>query len=242
MAGGGIVPAMRNAFAAARDSKRTELGNRYGGTYEAGRPGRWAELGWPPRGRNHRPGQRLGQAAGGTDVWLRDGSPVVIRQIRAADAPLVADIFAQLSPTSRWMRFLGPRSALSAAELHYLTDVDHDDHEALAAIDRLGGRGVGDARYIRHAGDPQAAEVAITVVDAWHRRGLGTELLAQLSVRARQAGISRLTGLASAHNVAIAALLRTTSARVTGREADTVEYEITLATQADQRWAVPRPR
>jgi hypothetical protein len=38
MAGRGIVPAMRNAFAAARDSKRTELGDRYGGTYEAARP------------------------------------------------------------------------------------------------------------------------------------------------------------------------------------------------------------
>ena len=165
---------------------------------------------------------------GALSAQLRDGSLVLIRQIHAADVPLVADIFRQLSDDSRWMQFLAAKKELSAAELRYLTDVDHHDHEALAALD-LAGRGVGVSRYIRHTADPQAAEVAVTVADGWQRRGLGTELLIQLAERARQEGIGRLTAVASTGNAAAAGLLRTMHASTVGREYGTVEYEINLA-------------
>jgi RimJ/RimL family protein N-acetyltransferase len=121
---------------------------------------------------------------------------------------------------------------LSAAELRYFTDVDHHDHEALAALDRAGRHGVGIARYVRDADDPQAAEIAVTIIDDWHGRGLGTELLARLSDRARCEGIRRFTALADAGNVAVAALLRNAGARLIGRGPGTVEYEITLTREA----------
>jgi RimJ/RimL family protein N-acetyltransferase len=160
-------------------------------------------------------------------VMLRDGSQVVIRQVQGADAPLLADGFARLSATSRWMRFLTPKNELSPAELRYFTDVDHHDHEALGAL-RRDGRGVGIARYIRHAADSGAADIAVTIVDAWQGRGLGTELLVQLSDRARQEGIHRFTALVAAENEAVAGLLRTMRASLVGREANTLEYEIPL--------------
>jgi len=158
---------------------------------------------------------------------LRDGSAVLIRQVQATDAPLLADIFARLSATSRWMRFLAAKNHLTEAELRYLTDLDHNNHEALAALDQ-GGRGVGVARYIRLAHDPQAAEIAIAVVDDWHRRGLGTQLLTHLSVRARRAGIYRFTALTAASNTAINGLLHTFGAGLLHSDADTEEYEISL--------------
>ena len=46
-------------------------------------------------------------------ITLRDGSPVLIRQIRAADTPLVAGIFDRLSDASRWLQFLGTKKELS---------------------------------------------------------------------------------------------------------------------------------
>ena len=159
---------------------------------------------------------------------LRDGSKVLIRQVRSTDARLLADGFARLSPRSRQLRFLTIKRQLSSAELRYLTEVDHHDHEALVALNRADGRGVGIARYIRHAGDPYAADIAVTIVDDWQGRGLGTELLARLSDRARQEGIHRFTALVAAENVAVARLLRTMCARVTGRESNTLEYEIAL--------------
>jgi RimJ/RimL family protein N-acetyltransferase len=181
----------------------------------------------------------------GRTVVLRAGPAVLIRQVRSTDAALLADGFGRLSAASRQMRFLGVKKELSAAELRYLTDVDHHDHEALAALDRAGGQGVGIARYVRDAGDPRAAEVAITIVDDWQGRGLGTELLAALSDRARQEGICRLTALADAGNVAVAALLRNAGARLVSRGRGTVEYEIALACGTEGSEALgasPRPR
>jgi hypothetical protein len=83
-------------------------------------------------------GRRLIGVPEGRPVVLRDGSAVLIRQVRSTDAPLLADGFARLSAASRQMRFLGVKKELSAAELRYFTDVDHHDHEALAALDRAG--------------------------------------------------------------------------------------------------------
>ena len=159
---------------------------------------------------------------------LRDGSAVLIRPVRSTDAPLLADGFARLSARSRQLRFLGPKTALSQGELRYLTNVDHRDHEALGALNAADGRGVGIARYVRDAGDPRAAEIGVTIVDDWHGRGLGRELLARLSDRARQAGIARFTATVSSGNAAMGHLLRSLDAVLTGRDHGIVEYDIPL--------------
>jgi RimJ/RimL family protein N-acetyltransferase len=192
----------------------------------------------PAAGPAQAAGRRLADVPEGRTVVLRAGSAVLIRQVRSTDAALLADGFGRLSAASRQMRFLGVKKELSAAELRYLTDVDHRDHEALAALDRAGGQGVGIARYVRDAGDPQAAEIAVTIVDDWQGRGLGTELLARLSDRARQEGIHRFTALADAGNVAVAVLLRNAGGRLVCRGRGTVEYEVTLARRAEgsQAW------
>jgi RimJ/RimL family protein N-acetyltransferase len=187
-----------------------------------------AEAAAARQARQARAGRRQAGVTAGSRTVLRDGSHVLIRPVRSSDAPLLADGFTRLSATSRWMRFLTPKKELSPAELRYLTDLDHHDHEALGALDHGNGRGVGIARYIRHTGDPYAADIAVTIVDAWQGRGLGTELLARLSDRARHEGIHRFTALVAAENVAVARLLRNMCARVTGRESNTLEYEIAL--------------
>ena len=172
--------------------------------------------------------RRSRPATESTQVVLPDGSRVLIRPVRSADAPLLADGFARLSDRSRRMRFLGPKDELTEAELRYFTDVDHHDHEALGALDRAGGSGVGVARYIRDRDDPHAAEIAVTVVDDWQGRGLGAELLAQLSGRACQEGIRRFTAAVAADNAAMAGLLRNFGGEQVSREFGTDEYEIVL--------------
>ena len=174
-------------------------------------------------------------------VALRDGSEVVIRPVRSADAPLLADGFARLSPRSRRMRFLYTKDELTPAELRYFTDIDHHHHEALGALDHRGGSGVGVARYVRDTGDPQSAEIAVTVADEWQGRGLGAALLAQLARRARTEGIRRFTALVSADNEAMAGLLRGVCARVVGRGDGTVEYEITLVPSGEPCDGLPAP-
>jgi len=212
-----ITPAAEPAWAGGRGCARTA---RHARAVSAVR--RYA------RSRRLAAGRRQTRVPEGGPVVLRDGSAVLIRPVRSADAPLLADGFARLSAASRQMRFLGVKKELPAAELRYLTDVDHHDHEALVALDRAGGQGVGIVCYVRDASDSQAAEIAVTIVDAWQRRGLGTELLARLSDRARSEGIRRFTALADAGNAAAAAGLRKAGARLVRRGRGTVEYEITL--------------
>jgi len=170
-----------------------------------------------------------GRPSEGRPVRLRDGSAVLIRPVRPEDAGLLEDGFAGLSDRSRRLRFLGPKASLSAAELRYFTDVDHRDHEALGALDHARGGGVGIARYVRDREDPHAAEIAVTVIDGWQGRGLGTELLARLSERACQEGIRRFTAAVAADNAAMTGLLRNLGADVVGREFGTLEYEMALA-------------
>ena len=190
---------------------------------EAARQRRQARAGRPQPGTP--PGNR---------VVLRDGSGVLIRPLRSTDAPLLADGFTRLSATSRWMRFLTAKRELSPAELRYLTDLDHHDHEALGALDQGDGRGVGIARYVRSGDDPCAADIAVTVVDDWQGRGLGTELLARLSDRALDEGIHRFTALVAAENEVAGRLLRKIRASLVGRESSTLEYEIALVPGAEQ--------
>jgi RimJ/RimL family protein N-acetyltransferase len=162
-------------------------------------------------------------------VVLRDGSAVLIRPVRGADAPLLADGFARLSERSRRLRFLGRKTTLTEADLRYLTAVDHHDQEALGAMDHVRGGGVGIARYVRDRENPAAAEIAITIADDWQGRGLGTELLARLSEPAREEGIRRFTVVVAADNAAVAGLLRSSGASLVHRESGIAEYAIELA-------------
>jgi len=76
---------------------------------------------------------------------------------------------------------------------------------------------VGIARYVRDRENPAAAEIAVTIVDDWQGRGLGTELLARLSERAREEGIRRFTAVVADGNPAASGLLRSSGANLVHR-------------------------
>lgn len=162
---------------------------------------------------------------------LADGSEVIIRKLTPADAPVLAEAFERLSHESRDHRFLSAKPSLSPRELRYLTEVDGHFHEALGAVDPVTGQGVGVARFVRLDDSSPVADVAVTVVDAWQRRGLGTLLLEELSERARAEGIERYTALVSDENAAVVSLLHGIGAHVLDADSasGTVAYEIDLA-------------
>ena len=166
----------------------------------------------------------------GRAVALRDGSSVVVRPVRPDDRELLLAGFERLGPESRYQRFLAPMAELTDDIVTYLTDVDHHDHEALAAIDAATGEGVGVARFVRCASRPDTAEAAVTVIDDWQGRGVGTLLLDRLAERAREEGMARFTALLLAENREMLELLDAIgSVRVVDRQSGTVEIEAELA-------------
>lgn len=166
-----------------------------------------------------------------TLVELRDGSRVLIRQVHRDDAPLLEEGFSRLSAESRRSRFLVDKKRLSPKELSYFTHIDHHDHEAIGARDATDGRGLGIARFIRDPENPEVAEVAVAVVDDWQKRGLASELLSRLFVRAREEGIRHFTALVAEENEAVAGLLHSLGAevRVVEHDAGAISYVITPA-------------
>jgi GNAT superfamily N-acetyltransferase len=160
---------------------------------------------------------------------LPDGAAVTIRPLTPADGAELRRGLEHLSPRSAYRRFLGTPPTLNGRVLHYLTDVDHINHEALGAEDPRTGHGIAVARYIRDPERPTHAELAIAIADAWQRRGLGSLLLAALAARARANGITTLTGLVLADNAGMLKLfdhLGPTRRHDAG--AGTVEVEVDL--------------
>ncbi len=165
----------------------------------------------------------------GAPIALRDGSHVRIRQGRRADRELLLRGFQRLSPESRYRRFLAPMPRLPGAAVRHLTDIDHHDHEAMIALDETGTEALGDAFYVRDPERSGAAEVAVTVVDDWQGRGLGTLLLEVISARAREEGVRTFTAWMLARNQEMMDLFHHLGpVQVLDREAGTVEIEVAI--------------
>ena len=160
---------------------------------------------------------------------LRDGARIEIRPIRPDDREELADGVRRMSPESRYRRFFAPTDELGESELRYLTDVDHNDHEALVAVEPGNGHGIGVARFIRLPSDPEAAEIAVGVVDSWHRRGVASALLRRLTERAREEGIERFNAEILTENRPMLDLIHELGdVRVKRRGQGEVEVEIEL--------------
>ena len=132
-------------------------------------------------------------------VELRDETRIDVRPIEPGDRERLHRAFHRLSPESRYRRFFAPLTDLSERDLSYLTEIDHHDHEALAALDPATGEIVGVARYVR-GDEPDLAEASIVVADDWQHRGVATALLERLAPLAREAGITHFVALVLSEN------------------------------------------
>ena len=140
-------------------------------------------------------------------VRLHSGDLVRIRQVQPGDVQALARAYAKLSEESRYRRFFTAMPELSGSLLHAAAEVDHENHEALVALPLLSGEIVGECRFVRLPDRPDTADLAVTVTDAWQRRGLASALLARLSARALEAGITYFTAEILAENRTVLGLL-----------------------------------
>ena len=144
------------------------------------------------------------------EFFLRDGTPAMIWPLLPTDADMLREGFRRLSPDSRQRRFLAALDQLDDPMIRLLVDsVDGVHHIALLliALPPEGEEGpVGVAHLVQGPADPASAEIAVTVLDDWQRRGVGTALVSALLQR-RPAAVTRLRTLVAADNRASLALL-----------------------------------
>jgi acetyltransferase len=158
--------------------------------------------------------------ADGVSGEMEDGTPFVVRPIRASDADALETAFQSMSPRSRYLRFFTVRQQLGEAMTKKLTELDHDTHRAWVILDpsepsdvgTSEGRGVAVARLITVEGEPTVAEAALAVVDDHQGRGFGKVLLRLLMGTASDTGIKFLRFETLQENTGIQALLRDTDA------------------------------
>jgi GNAT superfamily N-acetyltransferase len=130
------------------------------------------------------------------------------RALEPTDMHRLADLYAGLSPRSRFLRFMSPIHHLPDRALEHLANIDHYRHEAIGAFDRDGL--VGSAHWFRSEAHPRQADLAIEVADNYQRRGVGSQLLRLLARRARARGIGVFGATLLAENTGAIALIRAT--------------------------------
>ncbi|MDQ4005682.1 MAG: GNAT family N-acetyltransferase, partial [Actinomycetota bacterium] len=171
-----------------------------------------------------------------TEVSLRDGTLVRLRPVVPEDKGYIVEGFRRLSPESRYRRFMAPLAELSEAQLRELTEIDYEDHFALIALslDEADTPGMGVSRYVRDREEPDVAEAAVTVIDDYHGRGLGTLLLQALGAVALEHGIKRFRGYVLENNRPIREVLAALGATVHHDSAGLVRVDIDLPATADE--------
>ncbi len=124
----------------------------------------------------------------------KKGIEIFLRPVKLADEPLLKEFFYSLSDQSIYRRFISVRTDMPHERLQEFVVIDYTKEMVILAVLQHEERDVvvGVGQY---GIDEQShtAEVALVVRDEHQNRGVGTELLAYLTVLAKRAGLLGFT-------------------------------------------------
>ena len=114
-----------------------------------------------------------------------------------------------LSERSRYLRFMLALKTITPQMVSRFTQIDYDREMALIALvpGKDAERQVAVGRYVADP-DGSSCEFAIVVADAWHMKGIATELLRRLIDIARDRRIRRMEGIVLRENQGMLGLAR----------------------------------
>ena len=141
---------------------------------------------------------------------LRAGS------VRPHNKKQISEGLRDMSPETIRNRFLGSKREFSEQELQYLTQLDGWNHYAIGIEERLQRRGVAIIRLVRSSHSDTEAEVAITIIDEYQRKGLGSFLMDLITLAALERNIRTLSFTFLPQNEAIAKLIKRMGVPVPG--------------------------
>lgn len=126
---------------------------------------------------------------------LADGTNIKIRPIRPEDASIEQSFVHELSPQSKYFRFMQGLNELTQQMLVRFTQLDYSRELALIAVLENHGEEteLGVARYVMNP-DGESCEFALVIADKWQNRGIASHLMSALMEAARQRGVERMEG------------------------------------------------
>lgn len=139
-------------------------------------------------------------------VTMLDGRRVQLRPLRYLEQEPVRELYAHLSPRSRYLRFLSPLPALPDTLMHQLTAVDGRSKVALVAESIAvppGAVALGSFEAV----DDATVELALAVRDDWQRQRLGTTIALRLLRLAEARGFRRFVAVFDVHNTPVRRLI-----------------------------------
>jgi len=139
-------------------------------------------------------------------ITLANGCQLTIRLLRHGEEGTLRELFARLSPRSRYLRFFSEMPVTPDSIVRLLADVDGVHRLAVVAelddahgcdVVALGNLAVGDG----------LPELGIVVADAWQRQGIGVAVIDRLLQAAGRLGHQRFIVHALYENPAMRKLL-----------------------------------
>ncbi|MBS0576853.1 MAG: GNAT family N-acetyltransferase [Proteobacteria bacterium] len=140
---------------------------------------------------------------------LRDETRVVIRPVRKEDAAAERAFVEALSPSAWQSCMLGRVGKTDSTPDRPLTDVDYEHTVAFAAVmaEGITDTFLGIGRY-SVGSDGASCKCAVTVLDEWRGKGLGTVLMRHLIEVAQARGILYMFSVDAVENADIADLMK----------------------------------
>ncbi len=162
---------------------------------------------------------------------LTDGTTIEIRPARPDDLDAVRDMHEKLSPDSLYLRFFSMSTSAAEREARRLCREPAPDHAALLAL--LDGELIGCGSYECGGPPSQSAEVALTVADDMHNRGVGMLLLEHLISLAHSSGLDAFTAETLSENAPMLRVFADAGLQVHRALADGV-YDLTFPLPAGE--------
>lgn len=163
---------------------------------------------------------------------VKDNTYLCFKTLEKEDREKFIEGFKKLSKNTIYHRFFGFMKELTEKQIEELLDVDKKDHVAWTAFDIVDEDtvGVGVGRFKRSPTNPREAELALTVLDEYQGKGVGSVLLAIMYYLAGQLNIELFTGIILFDNTKLIKRFRELGAEFT-RTSN--EFEMLLPVHTD---------
>ena len=161
-----------------------------------------------------------------TEAILKDGSGILLRPIRADDAKSWLSFIGRLGPHNKYLHFQHMAKEMNLDDAVRFCTVDyHDTFAFVAEVLREPNKEIVATGKFFRLPDHHSAEVLFVVEDSYQGRGLGTAILEQLAIVARENGIDTFEADTIAGDARAAGIFKSYGFNITG-EIQTGVYHV----------------